>query len=165
MAVKYSEREALRLAAVRLFEQDVEAVEVAGRLNVSAGSARRWRKRWLELGRDAIYDRPRSGRPSRLSEAQRKELVETLLAGAEAAGFDSDYWSLPRVKAVIAKKFGVDYHVDHLSKLMARLGFSSQKPDRQARKKDPAAVEHFRQEVWKEALKKGGNGCCLATNR
>jgi transposase len=82
-------------------------------------------------------------------------LVEILLAGAVAAGFESEYWSMPRVRQVVLRRFGATYHVDSLGKLLRRLGFTPQKPARRSRGKNPRAAEEFRRKTWPAAVKKG----------
>lgn len=154
--VTYTMREARRLAAFQLFNQGIGATEISRRLDYPISSVERWVRRFRQEGEEAIRERPRSGRPNYLSATQRDELVQLLLAGAVAAGFDTDLWTLPRIREVILQQFGVAYHVDYLGRLMARLGFSSQKPQRQSRGRNGQAVADFRETTWARAVKKGG---------
>ena len=55
---------------------------------------------------------------------------------------------------VIRREFGVRYHPAHVSRLLAKLGLSSQKPQRLADPRDEAAIERWKEERWPE-LKKG----------
>jgi len=55
---------------------------------------------------------------------------------------------------VIKREFGVLYHPAHVSRILKRLGFSLQKPDRLADQRDENAIEECKHKRWPE-LKKG----------
>jgi transposase len=59
-----------------------------------------------------------------------------------------------RVAQVINEEFGVGYHPAHVSRILKRLGFSLQKPDRLADQRDEDAIEEWKEKRWPE-LKKG----------
>jgi transposase len=46
---------------------------------------------------EALKRPGRFGRPPKLDEAQRVELIKTLKGGALAAGLASELWTLPRI--------------------------------------------------------------------
>jgi transposase len=81
-------------------------------------------------------------------------MEKILLAGAHKAGFASDLWNCPRVAQMIAARFGVEYHPSHVWKILRKLGWSCQKPERRARERDEAAIEHWRKVAWPR-IKKG----------
>src|SRR5438093_1138411 len=56
----------------------------------------------------------RLGRPPRLSDSDWRRVERALLAGAQAHGFDTDLWTLPRVAEVIWRTCGVSYHPGHV---------------------------------------------------
>jgi transposase len=41
------------------------------------------------------------------------------------AGLEADLWTCPRVQALIERQYKVRYHVDHLPRLLRRLGFTA----------------------------------------
>jgi transposase len=43
------------------------------------------------------------------------------LAGPRKAGYPTELWTCQRVAEVIAKKFHVEYHPDHVGKILHRL--------------------------------------------
>ena len=75
----------------------------------------------------ALKAKPAPGRPPKLTQNEKQELEGLLLQGAEAAGFDTDLWTCPRVARLIRKHFGVRYHVDHIGRLLRSLGWSPQR--------------------------------------
>ena len=136
--------EARRLHALSLLQQGLAPVEVARRLGVDRRSVRRWKATARTGGRDAVRARPVPGRPPKLDASDRRRLEQLLLRGAHAAGFATDLWTCPRVATVIRREFGVRYHVDHLGRLLRRLGWSPQKPERRARERDEVAIRRWR---------------------
>lgn len=135
--------EARRLHALSLLQQGLAPVEVARRVGVDRRSVRRWKATARTGGRDAVRARPVPGRPPKLDAGDRRRLEQVLLRGAHAAGFATDLWTCPRVATVIRREFGVRYHVDHLGRLLRRLGWSPQKPERRARERDEAAIRRW----------------------
>ena len=135
--------EARRLHALSLLQQGLAPVEVARRVGVDRRSVRRWKATARTGGRDAVRARPVPGRPPKLDAGERRRLEQVLLRGAHVAGFATDLWTCPRVATVIRREFGVRYHVDHLGRLLRRLGWSPQKPERRARERDEAGIRRW----------------------
>ena len=129
-------------------------LEVAGLLKVAPSSVSRWKQKVEAEGLEGLAARPHPGPAPRLSEEQKGQLQELLLAGAVAFGFASDGWTCPRVACVIRERFGVEYHVDHVWKLLRRLGFTCQRPEHRARERDERAVAAWRRRDWPRVKKR-----------
>ena len=134
--------------AIRLLRKGHRPVDVARMLGVDRRSVRRWKAAYRSEGRDGIQSRSNTGRPHRLNPRKRQRLELLLLKGARAAGFPTDLWTCPRIASLIVKYFGVRYHVDHLSRLMRSLGWSSQKPKRRPIERDERVVRTWRRVEW-----------------
>lgn len=95
-----SRREAVRVQAADLFEQQVPAGQVvAARLRVSAKSAYQWQQTWRQDGRAGLRSKGPSGSQCRLDETQLARLQAELDRGPAAHGWDEDQrWTLPRVR-------------------------------------------------------------------
>lgn len=143
-----------RLKAVRLFEKGIAPSEVARRLGVHRQSAGRWRMEWLAGGDEALVSKGRIGRKSALSTKQIEDLAGILKAGAVAAGMPTEVWTLPRVAKVIRNQFGVEYHPAHVSKVLAAMGFSCQRPTRRAIERDEEMISHWKRHKWPAIKKK-----------
>ena len=143
-----------RWRAVELMEHGYGNATIAGLLGTSTVSVWRWRKAYRHRGDAALSAKPIAGRPPRLSARQRRSLVRRLLKGAMAEGFASDLWTCPRIAQVIEERYGVRYHVDHVPRLLAGLGFSCQKPERQARERDEEAVQRWVRHDWPRIKKR-----------
>jgi transposase len=88
-----------------------------------------------------------------LTAQQSTQLVELLLQGATAHGFANELWTLRRIAAVIQVHFGVRYHPAHVWKLLRRIGWSCQVPERRAMQRDEPAIAHWKRDTW-PAIKK-----------
>lgn len=76
-----------------------------------------------------------------------------ILAGAQAAGFSSERWTLPRIQLLIEQRWNVRYSTAWLSIRLRELGLSVQRPQTTARKKEDALAEAWLRQDW-EAIKK-----------
>ncbi|MFB6073775.1 MAG: transposase [Haloarculaceae archaeon] len=68
---------------------------------------------------EALTDDDRTGRPRKLSSAQRARLDDALSRTPAAAGFDADAWTPALVNAYVSERFGVDYSRATCRRLMA----------------------------------------------
>src|ERR671919_350731 len=96
-----------RMQAAELFRRRVIPAEIARRLGVSHQVVSEWRKAWRQGGRTALRGAGRAGRRPKLSGAQLAKVEKTLLRRAEASGYMTDVWTLPRVAEVIEQLTGV----------------------------------------------------------
>lgn len=143
-----------RHKAIALLAEGWSPVEVARHVHVDRRSVRRWRAAHDRDGPDGVSSRPAPGRPSKLDAKARYRLEQLLLKGARASGFPTDLWTCPRVGEVIHRAFDVEYHVDHLGRLLRSLGWTPQKPERQARERDEAAIRRWVKVDWPRIKKK-----------
>lgn len=142
-----------RQRAIALLQQGLDKGEVARRIGVNRRTVRRWHKAWKEGGEAALAPKPAPGAPAKLAPQQKTQLAQALLAGAKAAGFDSEWWTGRRIAALIRKRFGVAYHERYVLRLLRTLDFTPQRPARVAREQSEAAKRHWLRWVW-PAIKK-----------
>lgn len=147
--------EGRRLRAWELKQQGWPQKEIAEALGVCQSAVSQWIKRLREGGVAALRTRPRSGRPPKLTEEQRAQLPTLLAQGAEAYGYRGEVWTTKRVAAMIQQVFGVSYHPAHVSRLLRRLDWTPQKPERRATQRDEEAIETWKRERWPELEKTG----------
>jgi transposase len=148
------ELERRRLRALALLEEGLQPVVVAQRLGVDRRSVRRWKAAARRGGAQALTARPAPGRPPKLQSRQHPRLEKLLLGGAQAAGFANDLWTCPRIARLIEQEFGVQYHVDHVGRLLRGLGWTPQRPARRARERDDAQIQHWIKVDWPRIKKK-----------
>jgi transposase len=161
MAAKrdHKEMEKRRLRGCKMLEKGYGCAEVAERLGVSRAVVYRWQAAWQSGGREAVVSKGKAGRKPRLGTQAAARITEALLAGPRAQGYKTDLWTLPRVGHLIEKIAAVRYHEGHVWRVLGRLGFSCQRPERRAIERDDKEVRQWRRKTW-PALKKtpGGRG-------
>jgi transposase len=131
-----------RLRAVELVEQGESPDDVARFLGCGRSSVYTWVK-LAKQSLGALAARPHPGPKPRLSDAQLAELEALLLKGAVAHGWRTELWTAARVAELIERHFKIRFHPEHVRKLLRRrLRWTSQKPQRRARERDEAAIDH-----------------------
>ena len=136
------ELEHRRRRAVQLVNQGEHPDDVARFLGCGRSSV----YTWLKLDREApdeLAAKPHPGRTPGLNANQLQQLKELLLEGAKAHGWRTQLWTAARVAEVIGRHFGISYHPEHVRKIVKfRLHWSSQKPQKKAKERDPVAIDH-----------------------
>jgi transposase len=143
-----------RLAAV-LLEEGKSVAEVAEIVQASQSSVRRWRLAWNRGGVEALASKPHPGPQPKLSGAQQRQLLRILTQGARAAGYLTELWTCRRVAEVVQEYFRVDYHPDHLGRMLRSLGWTPQKPERRARERNEVDIRCWRECDWPRIKKRG----------
>jgi len=149
-----AERERRRLQALALVKKGLSSAAVGARLGVDPRTVRRWKSMYRQGGEAALKVRKAPGAKPKLTGRQRYGLRRKLMAGAVAQGFSTELWTCPRIRQLIQRCYGVTYHVDHIPHLMKSLGFSRQKPERQARERNDVAIAVWVQRAWPRIKKK-----------
>lgn len=147
-----------RLQAVR--EVEVEGAtpsSVAKRYKVEIGTIYRWCGQYRRDKKKGLKSRPTPGAPRRLTAEQLVKLEELLLKGAKTNGFANDLWTCPRIKELIKDRFKVDYHVDHIVRLLGRMGWSAQRPTKQALERDDKRIREWVKKEFPRIKKKPAN--------
>jgi transposase len=143
-----------RRQAIRLLKAGKTLSAVARTVSASVSSVFRWYESYRNKGLKGLRPQPTPGRPPKLSPSQTKRLVTLLLKGPLAAGYRTDLWTLKRVAQMIRKQFGVAYHPCHVWKLLTRVGWSCQKPERRALQRDDAMIAHWKRSRWPHIKKR-----------
>ena len=150
-----AERQARRERAAELFAQGRTQAEVAHELDVSRQSASRWHAGWQAAGTTALQSRGPTGRPPKIGDDQLEPIQQALLEGALAHGFATDVWTLERIAVVIQGLTGVTLSNPSVWRLLRnRLGWTVQRPQRQAKERDEEAIQHWVAHDWPR-IKKG----------
>src|ERR1051326_2965570 len=97
-------REGRRQRAWELSQMGWRQRQIATALGVSEGAVRQGRAQVRRDGPEALKQRPRPGRPPRLSPAQQAQVPALLCQGAAAFGFRGDRWTRQRVAEVIRRE-------------------------------------------------------------
>jgi transposase len=151
------QREERRLYAGQLLKEGkLSQAEIAREVGVSRAAVCQWAKH-LKLHRNrlpALKAKTVTGRPPRLQDQQWRRLLKMLNKGALACGFDTDRWTLPRIRDLIRREFVVEYHPRSLGRKLRALGWSQQVPAPRARERDEALVEAWLKCDWPRIKKR-----------
>ncbi len=111
-------------------------------LGVHETSVHRWRR--LAQRPHGLDAKPLLGPTPGLSDYHLKKLERFLLQGAHKHGWPNNLWTAARVATLIRRRFGLDYHPEHVRKILKqRLGWTSQKPQTRARAQNDQEVERW----------------------
>ena len=147
-----------RLRAVAMFATGKTQSEVAQALGVSRQSASRWEEQFRAGGAAGLNGAGRAGRKPKLAAIQLAAVAAALRQGPQVHGFPTNLWTLPRVAHVVERITGTKYHPGHVWRLMPQLGWSLQRPARQAKERNESAVRQWIDRRWPALKKKpGGN--------
>jgi transposase len=136
------ELERRRRRAVELMQRGESPTVIARILGVRRTSLYRWLAT-AEEDPEALAAEPHPGPRPRLTSEQLRELEGLLLRGAKAHGWHNDLRSAHRVAEVIRRNFAVEYHPEHVRKIVrGRLRWSSRKPQRKARQRNTEKIDH-----------------------
>jgi len=150
---RLKELERRRRRAGRLLAAGTAQAEVARRVSVSRQSVSQWEKLRQEGGMEALRRPKRFGRPRKLSDPQCESLIAYLKAGALAAGFATELWTLPRIANLIEQRFTVRLTEPSVWRLLGALGWSVQRPAGRARERDEKAIRTWKAKRWPELKK------------
>ncbi|NKE38073.1 IS630 family transposase [Natronococcus sp. JC468] len=150
------ELEARRRRAVAMLELGHSPYEIAEVEGVTPWSVYRWKKMHEEEGNDGLRSKPHPGSATTLPKEDFGELADLLQQGPQAHGFETDQWTLDRIRITIEQEFGVSVSIPTAWRYMQRIDWSCQKPQRRARERDEAAVEEWLNETVPAIEKKRG---------
>ena len=142
-----------RRSVIRFLNQKLSLYEIARRIGCHASSVMRWRNALQSGGRKALKAKPAPGRPPRLTLKQKKQLVHLMSQGAMAHGYRTELWTTQRIANLIEDRLGVRYHRNHVGKLLHKIGWSHQKPERRAVERNEAAIAEWKRSVWPRVKK------------
>lgn len=142
------------MEAVKLIQMGRRPSEVARELEVSYRAVCLWRKAASVGGESALRSRGKPGPSPQITEEQRATLRSVLVNGAVSAGYDSQLWTLKRVQSYIRKAFDIRLSITTVYYLLRNMGFSSQKPQKRARERDPMKVEEWKEQKWPQIREK-----------
>ena len=142
--VEKSRRASRRMLAIANELDGYDREEAARLAGMSDQALRDAIKRFNAEGLDGLHDRPRPGRPRRLSENAEREVKADVLAGPDVENDGISAFTLADVRERIEKRHGAIYHIKSMGRLLGRMGLSRQKTRPTHPKKDPAAAAAFK---------------------
>jgi transposase len=146
--------EDLRLRAVMCVEDGEMPQDVARLLAVSERSVWRWLAGWREDGLGGLCDKPRCGRPEKLTAAQADQVLGWLEKSPCDFGFATERWTAMRVARVIEGRLGVRMNGRYLCAWLRRRGITPQMPRRVPRERDQSLIDTWIAQQWPRIKKR-----------
>lgn len=116
-----------RIRIVMFAKQGQTLKWIANKLDVAPTTVVKWVGRYNEGGLDGLYDLPRSGQPTRITEKQMTWLINRLEAGPGRED-ETNVFRGKDVMELIKKHCGVTYSLSAIYVILSRLGYSYIKP-------------------------------------
>lgn len=145
--------EALRIRGAQAVADGEHYVNVANAMGVNPRSVLRWVAKYGLGGVDALKTKPFPGAKPSLDVHQMADLARMITDGdPRQYSFEFGLWTLNRVRSLIQRKFGVEFTVAWVGRLLDRLGLTPQRPSVRASEQDVVWVQKWR-EIEFPALK------------
>jgi transposase len=127
-----AELEVLRRRAPGLLEEGKTPTQVSEIVGVARQTVQRWKAMVREGGKRALSPVTQFVKTCRLTTDQQRELGKIITAVQWHLAL-TDLWTTYRITEVIWKEFKIHYNHDHVGRMLHTLGYSCQKPAKQAR--------------------------------
>jgi len=111
-----------RIEAAEDFLHGLSQSQVVAKFGVSRTTASRWRCELTVNGLESLRKTKASGRPSRLTSDEKVQIANMFDLGPLALGFSDNRWTAPLLARVIEERFNVHYSLEHVGRLLAKLG-------------------------------------------
>jgi len=133
-----------RLAVVLHVLRGASAYEAARAFGFSSRTIEYWVNRLASTGLNGLWDGKHPGRPGRLSVSQMQRLRKELRRSPRDLGYDQNLWDGVLLSHHLEKNYSVSLSVRQCQRLFHQMGFSLQRPRRQASEADPLQQEAFK---------------------
>ena len=138
-----SRRAALRMLAIANALDGMSRAEAARLAGMERQALRDAVVRYDAEGLAGLRDRPKPGRPERLSEAEQAALAAHVFRGPDPERDGVSAWTRADLGRWLEARFGKAFHPSSLSRVLWRLEMSHQKVRPAHPEADPAARERF----------------------
>lgn len=122
--------------------------EIADTFDVCLPTVRFWIRRFDDSGPDGLYDRPRSGRPRKITDEVRGMVVQLMQEDPQQEGYLATFWTVAMLALALTRKLTVTLSLSALRETLHQLGLRWGRP----RLAMPAKVDPEKaQKQWKIA--------------
>lgn len=147
-----------KIRAVQLIESGKHYTDVSQFLGVGESTVLEWMRKYRAGGLAALSTKVASGRPTLLTDAQMLELY-ALIEGCEPRqlSFGFALWTRDLVRQLIRQRYNVSLSVQHVGRIMKKLGLSAQRPLYRAYQQNPDLVKKWKTEEYPELRKRAAD--------
>lgn len=133
-----------RLHVVLYVLQGASPYEAARLYGDSARAIEYWVHQLLSNGLAGLWEGDRPGRPDRLSAVDQERLRSEICLSPRELGYDQNLWDGVLLSHHLREQYAISLGVRQCQRLFHKLGFTLQRPRRQAREADPLQQEAFK---------------------
>jgi transposase len=102
--------------------------EIADAFDVCLPTVRFWIRRFEESGPDGLYDRPRSGRPRKITDEVRGMVVQLMQEDPQQEGYLATFWTVAMLTLALTRKLNVTLSLSTLRGTLHQLGLRWGRP-------------------------------------
>jgi transposase len=143
-----------RVSAIFGLGQGHSVLKIATLLDVTQETVRSWVSQFLKVGIKSFDLKKSTGRRSKLTHNQKKELAKIIEVGPTAQGYPGACWRSPMIQDLIQKKFKIFYSVAYIAELLKNMGFSFQKAKFESCHHDEKKRLEWLEITWPAILRK-----------
>jgi transposase len=133
-----------RLAVVLYVLRGASAYEASRAFGFSSRAIEYWIKRLASNGLSGLWDGKHPGRPSRLSASQMQRVRKELRRAPRDIGYGQNLWDGVLLSHHLEKNYSVSLSVRQCQRLFHQMGFSLQRPRREAIEASPSQQKTFK---------------------
>lgn len=158
MKVKGKQAKEYRMQLViKLRQEGRTQAQIAGVVGLSQSRVSDILRLHREKGDEGLVIKSPPGNAAGLSAEQLEDLKKVLQDEALASGFPTAGWTLVRISEAVQRKFGIRYSLEHIRRLMKKIGFTRQRPKTKDYRQQAEQVEQWQSHIA-PALKKSRTG-------
>ena len=148
--ISQAELERRRRLAVARIAEGWPQTQVAAFFGVNIRTVGAW---WARHRADPVHGldpKPHPGARPKLNAQQEAVVLSWFQRSATEFGFANELWTADRVAHLIERTFAVRFNPRYVSAWLAQRRITPQKPEKQARERDPAKIAHWLGNEWIE---------------
>ena len=117
-----------RATVIRLLHLGQKPEAVAEQQMVSVPTIYNWHRLWREQGIEGLANKPKTGRPSKATDAYCQKLEELLEKEPSACGYRFAIWTSDRLRAHLEKETGILLSESRFRALLKKRGYRYRRP-------------------------------------
>jgi len=146
-------KEERRFRAMELLKSGWKQKQVADAYGVTQGTISQWKTSYEKHGEEGLLIKSPPGTSSSLTDIQKQTLCDCLDEGAEAHGFQGNFWTQKRVSRLILEQFSIELQPRTCGDLIKVLGYTLKIPQLKSYDQNPQKVKEWKEEKIPEIKK------------
>ena len=133
-----------RLHAILLAAKGWSSYQISDLFGDAPRSIQDWINRYEQYGPEGLKDKPKVGRPPKLSKEQLSVVGTALRSSPEVLGFNRQLWDGITLSEFIREEFDTELGIRQCQRILRQLGFRYRKPRPMIAGTEPEVKEDFK---------------------